>query len=418
MSHDRNIVRLYKEKLNLLLDVAQTVNEDTSVEDLMQEFELLLRDELMVGKILVYTLDDGTRWRCILQSNVSDEQRDGIDVERDFAEMRGKTTNLVMCENPALEGFDAVIPLHHKFKLMGYVLVGDGELGDGVSPVIRNLKFIQILANLIIVFIENKKMQARILRQEGLKQELALASRIQSGLIPPEGMLLQTGHTRARSYYHPHDQVGGDYFDVMKLSDNSVGFCMADVSGKGMAAALLMSNFQAMVRVLFTAKCNLTSLVQDLNQRVCQNTKGEKFITFFVGRYNTNTGELSYVNAGHLPPMLRHGNKVTTLEAGCIGLGMLDDLMGVEQGCVKMTKGDLLVTYTDGLVEVDDGNTVTSNEKRLEDILLKQMGIEQTMAEIEEMAEQTRSEGKSFDDTSVLAVEVTKSPKAWYNIWQ
>ena len=409
MANDRNVVRLYKEKLNMLLDVAQTVNEDSSVADLMQEFESLLRDELMVNKILVFTLDEAQKWQCILQCNVSNEQRDAIDIERDLQGL-SQISILAMADNPALEGFDAAIPLRHKYNVMGYVLVGDGEQGDGVSPTIRNLKFIQILANLIIVFIENKKMQQTLLRQEGLKQELALASRIQAGLIPPEGTLLQTGHTRAKSYYHPHDQVGGDYFDVMQLSPHIVGFCMADVSGKGVAAALLMSNFQAMMRTLLTAHCNLRNLVQDLNRRVCQNTKGEKFITLFVGRYNCLTGHLHYVNAGHLPPMWRHGDNVTYLEDGCIGLGMLDDLMGVEVGCAKMSKGDLIVTYTDGLIEVDEVTHVGSNEDKVIEILKKGESIDQTMAEIGKLADDTLNAGRAFDDTSVLTVEITKRP--------
>lgn len=409
MANDRNVVRLYKEKLNMLLDVAQTVNEDSSVADLMQEFESLLRDELMVNKILVFTLDEAKKWQCILQCNVSNEQRDAIDIERDLQGL-SQISILAMADNPALEGFDAAIPLRHKYNVMGYVLVGDGEQGDGVSPTIRNLKFIQILANLIIVFIENKKMQQTLLRQEGLKQELALASRIQAGLIPPEGTLLQTGHTRAKSYYHPHDQVGGDYFDVMQLSPHIVGFCMADVSGKGVAAALLMSNFQAMMRTLLTAHCNLRNLVQDLNRRVCQNTNGEKFITLFVGRYNCLTGHLHYVNAGHLPPMWRHGDNVTYLEDGCIGLGMLDDLMGVEVGCAKMSKGDLIVTYTDGLIEVDEVTHVGSNEDKVIEILKKGESIDQTMAEIGKLADDTLNAGRAFDDTSVLTVEITKRP--------
>ncbi len=406
MANERNVVRLYKEKLNLLLDVAQTVNEDSTVEELMQEFETLLRDELQVGKILVFTLAE-TGWRCILQCNVDDAQRNQIDIERDLKEMNA-IENLAMCENKALEGFDAVIPLRHKHRVMGYVLVGDTELGDGISPTLRNLKFIQILSNLIIVAIENKKMQSRILRQESLRQELALASRIQAGLIPPEGMLLQTGHTRARSYYHPHDQVGGDYFDIMQLSPRSVGFCMADVSGKGVAAALLMSNFQAMVRSLFTAHCDLQKLVAEFNRRVCQNTKGEKFITLFIGRYDCLTGHLSYVNAGHLPPLLNSRGHVRELVSGSIGLGMLDDLPGVDKGDLRLHKGDLLVMFTDGLIETEEQTGFGSNAEKLMSIMRKSMGIDKTMNEIQDLAEKTFTSGKTFDDTSVMAIELTR----------
>lgn len=406
MANERNVVRLYKEKINLLLDVTQTINEDSTVEELMQEFEILLKEDLQVGKILVYTLADDT-WKCILQSNVTEAQKEAIDIERDLKKITA-IQSLGMDETSSIRGFDAVIPLRHKYHIMGYVLVGDSILGDGISPTLRNLKFIQVLSNLIIVAIENKKMQAKLLKQESLKQELALASRIQSGLIPPDGMLLQTGHTRARSYYHPHFQVGGDYFDIMQLSPRTVGFCMADVSGKGVAAALLMSNFQAMVRTLFTATKSLKELVLELNRRVCQNTKGEKFITLFIGRYNSLTGHLTYVNAGHLPPLLNRRGHVTELQSGSIGLGMLDELPGIDSGEVRIHKGDLLVTYTDGLVEIEEADGIGSNAEKLMAIMKKNMGIDQTMDEICELAEDTISKGKSFDDTSVMAIEFTK----------
>ena len=108
--------------------------------------------------------------------------------------------------------------------------------------------------------------------------------------------------------------------------------------------------------------------------------------------------------------MWRHGDNVTYLEDGCIGLGMLDDLMGVEVGCAKMSKGDLIVTYTDGLIEVDEGTHVGSNEDKVIEILKKGESIDQTMAEIGKLADDTLNAGRAFDDTSVLTVEITKRP--------
>lgn len=410
MANERNATRLYKERLNLLLDAVQTVNEDSEVEQLTTQFEYLLKYELHVGKILAWTRT-GERWDLMLRSNVTDEQLAGIDVERDLVPFQ-QLEVLAMQRVEPLSLFDAVLPLFHKKRLQGYLLVGDSELGDGVSPTLRNLKFIQILANIILVFIENKKLQGRLLRQEALRRELEVASEIQAGLVPPEGRLLQTDHTCAMSYYRPHDQVGGDYFDVLQLSSHQVGFCMADVSGKGIAAAMLMSNFQAMVRTLFTAGCNMRTLVTRLNERVCQNTAGGKFITVFLARYNTLTGRLTYVNAGHLPPLLyrRAQGQAERLMVGCIGLGMLEEMPGLDVGHTRMTVGDLLVSYTDGLVEVEHGDGVGSNEQRLEELVAEGGGIFKTMKAIEDMAAETIKNGGSFDDTSVLAVEVTRRP--------
>lgn len=403
-----NIVRLYKEKLNLLLDVAQTINEDNSIESLMNDFEGLLKTELGVPKCLVYTKSGG-KWQNILACGVSNHQKLSIDVERDLVPITA-IKNITMSDTPTLEGFDAVIPLYHKYKIIGYLVVGDNDTGDGISPTIRNLKFIQILSNLIIVFIENKKMQNKLLQQESLRRELEIASRIQSGLVPTDKELLKTTHTNVRSLYHPHLEVGGDYYDVIRLSPYSIGFCIADVSGKGIGAALLMSNFQAMVRALFTHRISLKQLTDDLNHRVSQNTSNDKFITLFIARYNMLTGILSYVNAGHLPPIVYDSKtgKMQELERGCIGIGMLDEIPGVEVGYLRIRKGTRLIAFTDGLVEIDEGTRVKSSIEKLKYILKATGNIDETMDEIQQMVQKNRDEGLIFDDVSVLGIEFVK----------
>lgn len=405
---NHNIVRLYKEKLNVLLDVAQTINEDNSIESLMAEFERLLREELGVSKCLVYTLDQD-KWQNILACGVSGHQKRAIDVTRDLLPITS-IRNISMDNNEYLEGFDAVIPLYHKYKLIGYVVVGDNDSENGISPTIRNLKFIQILANLIIVFIENKKMQQKLLRQESIKRELELASHIQAGLVPADKKLLKTSHTNVRSIYYPHAEVGGDYYDVIRLSPYSIGFCIADVSGKGIGAALLMSNFQAMVRALFTHRISLKQLVADLNNRVSQNTSNDKFITMFLARYNMFTGELSYVNAGHLPPIVYDSKRdqMVELERGCIGIGMLDEIPGLEVGHIRIHQGARIIAFTDGLVEIDEGTRVRSSVEKLKYILRSTNNINDTMDKIKAMVIRNRDEGLIFDDVSVLGIEFVK----------
>lgn len=405
---NRNIARLYKEKLNMLLDVAQTINEDHTIEDLMVEFETLLREDLGIGKILVFTLDNGV-WSNILASGVSDEVINSINVERDLLPYRD-IANITLSGETIFAGIDAIIPLYHKFRPIGFVLVGDDEMGDGLSPTLRNLKYIQILSNIIIVFIENKKMQQKLLRQESLRSELKVAKQIQSRLVPSNDDLLKTTHTEVRSLYQPHHEVGGDYFDVLRLSPYSIGFCMADVSGKGIAAALLMSNFQALVRAHFTARISMRQLVKELNQKVNQNSANDKFITLFIARYNMITGTLSYVNAGHLPPIVydKSANEMTQLERGCIGLGMLDEIPGIDVGHIAIHRGTRIIAFTDGLVEIDEGHRVKSSMERIKNTLRTTSDITETMDEIKKIVEQDRAGGLTFDDVSVLGVEFVK----------
>ena len=393
----------------MLLEVAQVINEDHSIQEIMTEFETLLKDAMGVGKILVYTQSNG-HWTNILSCNVSALQMSNIDIDRDVAHIT-KIENLTMNDNEIFAGFDAVIPLYHKFKIIGYVLVGDDDLGDGVSPTLKNLKFIQILCNLIVVFIEGKRVQEKLLKQQAMRNELKLASRIQSGLIPSDKDLVTTSYAKFVSIYHPHQDVGGDYYDVMRLSPYSLGFCIADVSGKGIGAALLMSNFQAMFRALFTAHVSLEKLVKDLNQRVCHNAaSNDKFITFFVGRYNILTGRLSYINAGHLAPVLYDPStsEISELQEGCIGLGMLDFIPAIEVGSVLLHKGARIVSFTDGLVELDEGSYVSRSIDDVKKILCNTDSIDSTMERISGMIDDNRQRGRVFDDVSVLGLEITK----------
>lgn len=394
----------------MLLEVAQVINEEHSIDELMSEFETLLNDAIGVTKILVYT-KTGSHWNNILTSGVPAKQAALVDVNRDLAHIT-KIETLAMNENEALEGFDAVIPLFHKFKPIGYVLVGDEDTNEGISPTLKNLKFIQILCNLIVVFIESQKAQEKLLKQQAFRNELKLASQIQNGLIPSENDLVTTSHTKVLSLYRPHQDVGGDYYDVMKLSSYSLGFCIADVSGKGMSAALLMSNFQAMVRSLFTAHIPLDKLVKELNQRICHNVaSNDKFITFFVGRYNMLTGVLSYVNAGHLAPIVYNAksDSISELHDGCIALGMLDCIPTIEVGDVHMSKGTRLITFTDGLVELDEGSFVSRSLDKVKKIMYETDSITETMDKISAMADDNQRNGRVFDDVSVLGIEFVKN---------
>ena len=406
---NHNAVRHYKEKLNMLLEVVQIINEDHSTEELMAEFDTLLRDGLGVQKIIVYNRTR-SHWDILLASGVSQEQLAMIDVARDFANIT-KIEGLTMAENPAFEGLDVVIPLFHKFKLAGYVLVGDGEDEDGLSPTYKNQKLIQILSNLVVVFIEHKRVQEKLSKEESLKNELKIASQIQMGLIPTNEELNVSSHCKVQSIYHPHHNVGGDYYDIINLSSYSFGFCMADVSGKGIGAALLMSNFQAMLRSLFTSHIPLDKLVRELNERICHSTSStDKFITAFIGRYNIINGRLEYINAGHLAPIVnfQSDNSIVELQDGCIALGMLDFIPVIELGSISLRKGCKMVAFTDGLVELDDGAVVNRSVEEIKKILCKTEHIDQTMSSIAEMIDDNIARNRVFDDVSVLGIEFVK----------
>jgi sigma-B regulation protein RsbU (phosphoserine phosphatase) len=399
-------LRLYKDRLNILLDIAQTINQDHTVDDLLAEFEILLREELEVGKILVFTNSNG-EWKNLLISGVSASEVDKIDVERDLLQFKS-IENITLAPPAPLLGFDAVIPLFHRYRAIGYVLIGDvEEEQQGISPTIKHLKLIQIISNLIIVFIENKRMQEAVLEQEALKKEMEVASRIQTQLIPGADELPRHKNISLHSFYHPHWGVGGDYYDIIPLSRHSIGFCVADVSGKGIAAALLMSNFQAVIRTLFTSGINLRKLIHQLNARVNSSANNEKFITMFIGKYNIRNRRFTYVNAGHLPPLLFDPRKshLSSLDKGCIGLGMLDVIPSVEVGKVSIPKNAKMMAFTDGLIELERDNEVQSGLMNIEKIITNGNDIGKNMEEARALVARHIESGAIFDDISLIGME-------------
>jgi sigma-B regulation protein RsbU (phosphoserine phosphatase) len=399
-------LRLYKDRLNILLDIAQTINQDHTVDDLLAEFEILLREELEVGTILVFTNSDG-KWKNLLISGVSASEVDKVDVERDLLQFKS-IENITLAPPAPLQGFDAVIPLFHRYRAIGYVLIGDiEEEQQGISPTIKHLKLIQIISNLIIVFIENKRMQEAVIEQEALKKEMEVASRIQTQLIPGADELPKHRKLSLHYFYHPHWGVGGDYYDIISLSRNTIGFCVADVSGKGIAAALLMSNFQAVIRTLFTSGINLRKLIHQLNARVNSSANNEKFITMFIGKYNLRNRRFTYVNAGHLPPLLFDPKKsqLSSLDKGCIGLGMLDVIPSVEVGKITIPKNAKMMAFTDGLIELERDNEVQSGLMNIEKIITNSNSIEENMEEAKDLVAGHIESGAIFDDISLIGME-------------
>ncbi|MCC6690989.1 MAG: PP2C family protein-serine/threonine phosphatase [Bacteroidia bacterium] len=363
----RSLSVKYKDlKLNLLLEVTKAINNNLSKEGLLKIFEDFLRNELNIGKLVLFSNDPGN-WACILKYGVGNEYNQ-IDVEKYLLNINEITT-IHFSSEVLRNSFEIVVPVFHKTNPLAYILLGDLEEEKvAVSPAIKHLPFIQTLANIIFVAIENKKLAKENIRQVAVQKELELASEMQSMLFPSS--LPNDDKMEMSATYLPHQQVGGDYYDFIPLNDSEVAFCMGDVSGKGIAAALLMSNFQANLRVLLTLHKSLTELIRALNKKVMLNAKGEKFITFFIAKYNVKTQTLNYINAGHNPPLLISGTNTMQLRMGCTGLGMLDEIVSIKEGIVKINPNDFVVCYTDGVVELENEQGEEFSIQALNNLLL------------------------------------------------
>jgi len=349
ISAEDELIRLLLKRqteLNALLEVTQAINKDTRTPVLIQMLQVILKSYLQVGKLRFLIEKDGNY--VLLSKYGGDIEPLGSLHVACLKLSRIKwPTPLANHEDDLLNKYDYFIPIYHKKKALAYALIGDfntsGELLN------NDLNFIQTVINVIVVALENKKLFRERLESERFLREMELAAEVQNMLIPLK--VYRDPKVEVSARYIPHQNIGGDYFDFIRLNDHEFLWCIADVSGKGISAALLMANFQASLRAWSTVEDDLTNIVDRLNKIVINNTKGERFITLFLAKYNEKTRKLNFINAGHNATVLFSQGETATLQLGTTMIGVFDELPFINQGEIDIDPGTLIVNYTDGLLD-------------------------------------------------------------------
>ena len=398
-------LRLSKFKLDSLLDITLSINANLPTEDLLAKYEFILRNNLGIGKILIFKHSD--TWGCILNGGFP-KHFETIDVE---SRLLGINEIFFGAPDLGFEGVDIIIPVFNNNIHLAFVFIGDiEEEGEGMSPVLKHLNFIQTISSIIIVAIENIRLFNESLRQEALKKELELAAKMQKMLIPDNSQMPKNPKIIVNGFYFPHSEVGGDYYDCIRLSETKTGFCIADVSGKGISAAILMSNFQASLRALFTFDIELVTLVKKLNSIVVVNAAGEKFITLFVARYDHESRILEYINAAHNPPVLFNTTTGETihLKTSCVGIGMLDEIPSIEMSELVIKDYSKIVCYTDGLSELKYANGKDIGTIEIIRHISNTDPVESNMREMIRDLGLPNNNPSTFDDVSIIAADLVK----------
>ena len=353
-------------KLNAILEMTKAINNNVSTAQLLDIYQEILENRLNVGKLVLFSYD--TEWTCILKYGV-DQDFNHLQFEQELLDIHEIQT-ISYSDGNLGKRFEIVIPVFHKQTPLAFVLLGDiDEKKIEMSSAIKHLPFIQTLTNVMIVAIENKKLYKQSIQKAAIQKELELAKGMQNLLFPSS--LPNIDELEMDVMYFPHQQIGGDYYDVIWINDTECVFCLADVSGKGVAAALLMSNLQAALRVLLKYTQNLTEIVIDLNQLIYENAKTEKFISMFIAKYNIKTRKLNYINAGHNAPILYNNNQISLLDKGCTLLGITSPLQFIEKESILLSKNCILFAYTDGLTDILNnlGDNIPTDE--IQNIVLK-----------------------------------------------
>ena len=389
-------------QINRLLQITQAINNNLKAKGLYDMYKSFLSWEMGVKRMALYIKEEGD-WVCASHTGLEEELIE-IDI-RDKLPKYQRLKNIDDdTEHPLIGKFDIVVPVLHKQIPIAYTFIGGFDTDDDMY---NKVQFITTITNVIAVAIENKRLFKRQLEQTRLKRELELAIDMQHMLIPAD--LPKSDDFELASIYKPHLGVGGDYFDFVQLDEETFVFCIADISGKGLAAALLMANFQAIFHALIVQRHGIKEFIFKLNQSLFRITGGEKFLTFFLAEYNVKTRELKYVNAGHNPPILAMANQMYHLKAGCTILGSFRDLPGkVEVGNMQLDQEAIVVTYTDGLTDIQNEGEDYFNEKLLEDFVKHHytLSAEQFNEKLVERIEEFKGEQTYPDDCTVLTCKI------------
>jgi sigma-B regulation protein RsbU (phosphoserine phosphatase) len=352
-------------ELKALLEITQAINENQSEEVLINIFKFTCLVHLDIRSLILYVAKEGDFEQRIAHG-VKSKTPLLLSSAAVTENKKPESLSIQLEEGYSFGELETYLPVYHKEKLLAILFLKrknkDLEL---------DLNFTQALANILVVALENKRLGRRQLEQEVLKKEMEIASQVQQLLFP--ATLPNTDFLKAEVTYIPHSRVGGDYYDLIASGEDKIYFCVADVSGKGMAAALLMSNFQAALRTLLRSHTDLETLIHQLNFTLFDLTKGERFLTFFLGEYEFASGNLRFVNAGHNPPVLcsAASGAIEFLEAGTTILGAFELVPFLEVGIREGLRDFTIHLYTDGLTEAMNPEEEEFGEQRFNEFIEK-----------------------------------------------
>ena len=302
-------------------------------------------------------------------------------------------------------GIELIIPMQIQGKTKGLILLGKRFNGQGFTE--SDIEFIYAIGSLAIISIENAKLFKETIEKQKMEEDLEIACGIQRSLLPqriPEMKNFEIAAVNISS-----KQVGGDYYDLVKFQDNSLLFAIGDVSGKGVPASLLMANLQAFLKSISRQQLELSEATNVLNDLVSENTAMGNFITFFWGVISDENNILTYVNAGHNPPLLIRDGNIIKLEKGGMILGVMKTTSPYVSESIQLVSGDIIVLFTDGVTEAMNKQMDEFTDQHLEEIVAKEIQNKSASVIIQHIRNEVERHADGAlqsDDLTLLIIKV------------
>ena len=372
-------------RLESLIKATQLLNSTLDLDELLGVIQQQVLANLQAARCTIYLIDAarGELWSRVLKDSKLVEIRLplGTGIAGHVAQT-GETVNLRDAAQDArfFADFDRRTGFHTRTMLCtpmrnraGATIGVFQMLNKKSGPFTRSDEvFLHAFSDQVALAIENARHHQAVVEKERAEKELQIAARIQESLLPRETVTLP-GYALCAST-RPCHMVGGDYYAVVPLPAGRLLIVVADVAGKGVPAALLVSMLHAALHVRLDGALELCSLAARLNEFMYANVIPGRYITFFAGLLDGARHQITTVNAGHPGPRLVGGGGLTALNAGGLPLGLLPG-SAYQSETTPLAPGDLLVLFSDGLTEAENGNEIEYGEERLEDCLRACAGL-------------------------------------------
>jgi sigma-B regulation protein RsbU (phosphoserine phosphatase) len=403
-------------KVNRVLDTR--VHRLNSLFELSKEFGLL-SENAGVAKLLVYSVIGQflvSRFAVVLSANGINrvleskfpesellEALDDLDIQSIETSLNKEEIADSNCKLEKLK-IELIVPMQLQGETKGLILLGKRVNNSEYTE--DDIEFIYSVGSLAIISLENRRLFSEALEKQKMEEELEIARDIQNNLLPHS--LPSYPRFDITAYNIASKQVGGDFYDVIPLDDKSFCIAIADVSGKGVPAALLTANLQAFLKILCKSGMFLSEATAIINDLVTENTMDGKFITFFWGVLNDQDLTMNYVNAGHNPPLLIRNKKIIKLDKGGIILGVMKTFTPYESPTISLEKDDLIVLFTDGITEAMNVAGQEYSDEKLEELVIKYSDLNASeVCEIIKNSVQEHAAGTiQSDDITLLIVKV------------
>lgn len=273
-------------------------------------------------------------------------------------------------EKPLLSGINLIIPINHKNELIGVLTFGCKRSGKAFSE--EDIDLLKSFASQSAVSLENTRLNVEQINNQKYEEEVNIAKRIQNSLLPKE----ESAHSRLiiSGYSEPARDIGGDFYDIINISDDKVLVAIADVSDKGIPAALYMSQVQAVLQFASKIFTSPKEMLSEINKQIYSQFSRNSFVTILLALFDLSLNKVQVARAGHTPLIRLRGSMVENIYTKGIGIGLDKDNIfntNIEELTLDILPNDLYMLYSDGVSESMNAQKDLYGSARIEQLILQ-----------------------------------------------